>query len=351
MNGLPEKQTAATFHTPEYRFLIVAEKFQTGFDEPLLHTMYVDKKLAGPHAIQTLSRLNRIHPEKSDTMVLDFVNEADVIAESFQPYYENTMLSEGTDPNLLYDLETRLKEFGLYDDAEVDAFATAYFAGKKMDKLYSILKPAIDRWTNLEDAERVDSRKTLGDYVRLYAFLAQLLTFTDPDLEKLYVYAKYLRRLLPYEPDKLPLEVTEKIDLESLNVRETFSGDIALERGTGEVEPATKPGHGQPPEEHLDPLSVIIAELNERFGADLTDEDKVTLAHLEDLLTADETLKASIKVNPPETARLAFEHIVEDRLQEIVETNFKLYKRVADDDAFAKVLVDWLYDRFRKEVE
>jgi type I restriction enzyme R subunit len=351
MNGLPEKQTAATFHTPEYRFLIVAEKFQTGFDEPLLHTMYVDKKLAGVHAIQTLSRLNRIHPEKSDTMVLDFVNEADVIAESFQPYYENTMLSEGTDPNLLYDLETRLKEFGLYDDAEVDAFATAYFAGKKMDKLYSILKPAIDRWTNLEDAERVDSRKTLGDYVRLYAFLAQLLTFTDPDLEKLYVYAKYLRRLLPYEPDKLPLEVTEKIDLESLNVRETFSGDIALERGTGEVEPATKPGHGQPPEEHLDPLSVIIAELNERFGADLTDEDKVTLAHLEDLLTADETLKASIKVNPPETARLAFEHIVEDRLQEIVETNFKLYKRVADDDAFAKVLVDWLYDRFRKEVE
>ncbi len=142
MNGISEKQTAATFHTPEYRFLVVAEKFQTGFDEPLLHTMYVDKKLAGVHAIQTLSRLNRIHPDKTDTMVLDFVNEADITAESFQPYYETTLLSEGTDPNLLYDLETRLKEYGIFDANDVDAFAEAFFAGKKQEKLYSILAPA-----------------------------------------------------------------------------------------------------------------------------------------------------------------------------------------------------------------
>ena len=195
MNGLPEKQTAATFHTPEYRFLIVAEKFQTGFDEPLLHTMYVDKKLAGVHAIQTLSRLNRIHPDKADTMVLDFVNEADDIAESFQPYYENTMLSEGTDPNLLYDLETRLREFGIFGDDDVEAFAAAFFAGKNQAKLYSILKPAVDRWIDLDEDEQKESRKTLGDYVNTYAFLGQLLTFTDPDLEKLFVFAKYLQAL------------------------------------------------------------------------------------------------------------------------------------------------------------
>ena len=351
MNGISEKQTAATFHLPEYRFLIVAEKFQTGFDEPLLHTMYVDKKLGGVHAIQTLSRLNRIHPGKDDTMVLDFVNEADSIAESFQPYYESTMLSEGTDPNLLYDLETRIKDYGLFDDSEVEAYSKALFGGKKMEKLYAILKPAVERWEDLDEDEQTASRKVITDFVNTYAFLAQLLSFTDVDLEKLYNFLKHLRRLLRSDGPTLPSEVQEQVDLDSLNMRPTFTGDIGLERGRGELDPIKKPGEGQKPAEHVEPLSAIIAELNERFGADLTEEDKVTLQHLEDLLHADATLKASIRVNPPETARLAFDTIVQDRLQEIVETNFKLYKRVADDDAFASVLVDWLYDRFRKEVE
>ncbi len=329
----------------------MAEKFQTGFDEPLLHTMYVDKKLAGVHAIQTLSRLNRMHPGKDDTMVLDFVNEAETIADSFQPYYENTMLSEGTDPNLLYDLETRIKEYGLFDDSEVEAYAKALFGGKKMEKLYSILKPAVQRWDDLDEDEQTASRKVIIDFVNTYAFLAQLLSFTDVDLEKLYNYLKHLRRLLRSESKPLPTEVQDQIDLDSLNMRPTFTGDIELERGKGEVEPVKKPGQAMPLPEHLEALSAIIAELNERFGADLTDEDKVTIGHLEDLLQADETLKASIRVNPPETARLAFDTIVQDRLQEIVDTNFKLYKRVADDDAFARVLVDWLYDRFRKEAD
>lgn len=350
MNGLPEKQTAATFHLPEHRFLIVAEKFQTGFDEPLLHTMYVDKKLAGVHAIQTLSRLNRMHPGKDDTMVLDFVNEADDIAASFQPYYENTMLSEGTDPNLLYDLETRIREYGLFDDSEVGAYAKALFGGKKMERLYAILRPAVERWNDLDEDERTASRKVIADFVNTYAFLAQLLSFTDVDLEKLFNFLKHLRRLLRSNAKPLPTEVQDQIDLDSLNMRPTFTGDIELERGKGEVEPVKKPGEGQKAADHLEPLSAIIEELNERFGADLTDEDKTTIGHLEDLLAADETLKASIKVNPPETAKLAFDTIVQDRLQEIVETNFKLYKRVADDDSFARVLVDWLYDRFRKEM-
>jgi type I restriction enzyme, R subunit len=329
----------------------VAEKFQTGFDEPLLHTMYVDKKLAGVHAIQTLSRLNRMCPGKEDTMVLDFVNESDAISDAFQPYYENTMLSEGTDPNLLYDLETRIRDFGLFDDSEVDAYAVALFGGKKMEKLYAILKPAVERWNDLEEDEQATSRKVIGDFVNTYAFLAQLLLFTDIDLEKLYAYLKHLRRLLRSDVKPLPTEVQNQIDLDSLTMRPTFTGDIELDRGKGELEPITKPGEGQKAIEHLEPLSAIIAELNERFGADLSDEDKITIGHLEDLLAADETLKASIKVNPPETAKLAFDTIVQDRLQEIVETNFRLYKRVADDDAFARVLVDWLYDRFRKDVD
>lgn len=348
MNGISEKQTAGTFKGPDYRFLIVAEKFQTGFDEPLLHTMYVDKKLAGVHAIQTLSRLNRIHPEKTDTMVLDFVNEADHIAESFQPYYENTMLSEGTDPNLLYDLETRLSEFGIFGPDDVEAFAVAFFGKAKMDKLYAILKPCVDRWVDLEEGEKKASRKLLGDYVNTYAFLGQLLTFSDADLEKLYVFAKYLRRYLPHTIIELPKGIQDKVDMESYRITADEMIDIGLDRGQMDVDPVKKPGEGQAKAEDLEPLSAIIAELNERFGTNLTDEDKITIQHLEDLLGADETLRASVRINPPETARLAFDHIVQDRLQEIVDTNFKLYKRVADDNAFAQVLVDFLYDRFKK---
>lgn len=350
MNGLPEKQTAATFHEPEYRFLIVAEKFQTGFDEPLLHTMYVDKKLAGVHAVQTLSRLNRVYPGKDDTMVLDFVNSADDIVAAFQPYYENTMLSEGTDPNLLYDLETRIKEYGLFDDAEVEAFIEALFGGKKMEKLYALLGPAVERWKGLDEAEQTASRKVIRDFVNTYAFLAQLLSFTDVDLEKLYDYLKHLRRLLRSDAKPLPTEVQDQIDLGSLDMRPTFTGDIELERGKGEVDPVKKPGPEQRVAERLEPLSEIIDELNERFGFDGGAEDMATLGHLGEVLSADETLKKSTKVNPPETARLAFDTIAQDRLGEIVDTNFKLYKRVADDPAFARFLLDWLYDRFKEEV-
>ena len=356
MNSTPERhvsesQTAATFHQPEYRFLIVAEKFQTGFDEPLLHTMYVDKKLAGVHAVQTLSRLNRTHSDKDDTMVLDFVNEVDDVLDAFQPYYEATLLSEGTDPNLLYDLERRLREYGLYDASEVDAFATALYAGKKQERLYSILAPVVDRWEALEDDEKLASKKLMTDYVNTYAFLAQLLTFTDADLEKLYVFAKYLRRLLNTPGPELPKDVQEQVDLDSLAIKQTFSGDPGLTRGPGELEPQTKPGTAQPPSKNLEPLSAIIAELNERFGTNLTDKDKVTLGQLQDLLGADESLKASVRVNPPETARLAFDQVVQERLQEIVESNFDLYKRLSDDPAFGRVLVDWLFTQFRKEVE
>lgn len=350
MNGISERQTAATFHGPEYRFLVVAEKFQTGFDEPLLHTMHVDKKLAGVHAVQTLSRLNRTQPDKEDTMVLDFVNETEDIADAFQPYFEATLLSEGTDPNLLYDLERRLRDYGLYDGSEIDAFALAFFAGKKQEKLYSILRPVVDRWEDLDEQEKLASRKLMTDYVNTYAFLAQLLTFTDVDLEKLYVFAKYLRRLLTLPRPDLPTEVQEKIDLESLATKQTFTGDVSLVRGPGHVEPQTKPGTAQPPAKNLEPLSAIIAELNERFGTNLTDEDKVTLSHLQDLLGADESLKASVRINPPQTARLAFDQVVQERLQEIVESNFDLYKRVADDEAFARVLIDWLFTQFRKDV-
>ena len=346
MNGFPEAQTAKAFEKPEYRFLVVANKFQTGFDQPLLHTMYVDKKLGGVHAVQTLSRLNRIHPQKRETVVLDFANEAAEIQEAFQPYYEKTILSESTDPNLLYDLENRLQDFDIYAEDEVEAFVKVYFSAKgTQDRLYATLRPGVDRFNELPVEEQAEFRGLLKDYVRLYAFLSQVIPFTDPDLEKLYLYARFLSRYLPYRREELPREIQQKIDMESYRIRRQHAGKIDLARGSGQLDPQGSKDHQKPVDE-LEVLSRIIQELNERFGTDFTDEDKVFIRQLEDRLAEDPALVASVRVNPPENARLTFDHVVSDRLQDMVETNFKFYKRVTDDHQFAKYFLDWLFDRF-----
>ncbi len=238
MNNIPETQTAQTFKLDDYKLLIVAEKFQTGFDQPLLHTMYVDKRLRGLHAVQTLSRLNRVHPSKTETFVLDFANEAEDIQKAFEPYYEKTILSEATDPNLLYDLQTKLEQQGIYTTDEVNAFARIYFNPKGTQaKLYAALNPAVKRFEAKEKDEKTEFRTTLADFVRLYAFLSQIATFADPDLEKLYTFGRLLLRKLPIEKEKLPVEIQQAIDLESYRLDRTSSGKIALERGKGEMSP------------------------------------------------------------------------------------------------------------------
>ena len=244
---ISDRQTAAEFDKPEYRFLVVASKFQTGFDQPLLHTMYVDKKLGGVNAVQTLSRLNRTHPGKQGTMVLDFANEADEIRKAFEPYYETTLLSEETDPNLLYEVQGRLHDFGVFAADDVDAVARVHFDPKAtQDRLYAALEPARQRFVELDPDEGSDFRGQLTDYVRLYSFLSQVLTFADPDLEKLYVFARHLRRLLPADADELPREVQQNIDMESFRIQQTSRGRIALERQAGHLDPAgSKPGSRQ----------------------------------------------------------------------------------------------------------
>jgi type I restriction enzyme R subunit len=347
MNGFSEKQTAKVFDRPEYRFLICANKFQTGFDQPLLHTMYVDKKLGGVNAVQTLSRLNRIYPEKQGTLVLDFANEADDIQASFQPYYETTLLSEATDPNLLYEIQSRLLAFPVFTEADVALFAKVYFDKKAtQDQLYAVLAPVTTRFAELSGEEQHDFRGQLTDYVRLYAFLAQVLIFSDVDLEKLYVFARHLRRLVPADPDTLPREVQQNIDMESYRIQQTGSGSIALERKGEQLQPVmTKEHYGEAPEE-LEPLSLIIAELNERFGLNLGPEHRVTLGQILAKLDDDAALDASARVNTRENIRLTFDHKVEDVIQEIVDSNFELYKRITDDRAFGEALKDFLFDHY-----
>ncbi len=342
-----ESQTAKEFEKSECRFLIVANKFQTGFDQPLLHTMYVDKKLGGVNAVQTLSRLNRTHPEKKSTTVLDFANEADEIKAAFEPYYETTLLSEATDPHLLYEIQTRLAGFPVYTEADVNRFAAVYFDAKAtQDRLYAVLAPVVGRFREISEPEQSDFRGQLTDYVRLYAFLAQVLTFADADLEKLYVFARHLRRLLPADRAELPREVQQNIDMESYRIQQTGSGKIALERKPGVLAPVgTKGGHGTAPEE-METLSRIIAELNKRFGLNLGPEHRVTLGQMMDKLDGDDALDAAARVNTRENVRLTFDQKVEHVIQEIVDSNFEFYKRITDDRAFGEVVKNFLFDQY-----
>ena len=342
-----ERQTAAEFEKPEYRFLVVANKFQTGFDQPLLHTMYVDKKLGGVNAVQTLSRLNRTHPGKQGAMVLDFANEAEEIRKAFEPYYETTLLSEQTDPNLLYEVQGRLLGFGVFMEDDVEAFARVYFNPRAgQDRLYAALEAARRRFDDLASDEGGDFRGQLSDYVRLYAFLSQVLTFADPDLEKLYVFARHLRRLLPADPDELPREVQKNIDMESFRIQRTSRGRIALERQARPLEPAGSKPPGGLGEQELEALSRIIEALNERFGLNLGPEHRVTLEHLRSVLDQDAGLDASARVNTRENVRLTFDPKLEDKIQEIVETNFDLYKRITDDPDFGRALKNFLFDDY-----
>ena len=347
MNGVSEAQTASTFESPEYRMLIVANKFQTGFDQPLLQTMYVDKKLGGVNAVQTLSRLNRTHPDKPGTMVIDFANEADDIQDAFQPYYETTILSEATDPNLLYEVQTRLKTYPVFTDEDVDAFAAVFFgAGSTQAQLYAALSPVLERFTELQEDERRDFRGQVTDYVRLYSFLAQVLTFLDADLEKLYVFARHLRRLLTVDHEGLPLEIQQNIDMESYRIQQTGSGNIALERKGDKLDPVRTKEPGQSTPEELEALSRIIADLNERFGIELGPEHRITLGRMMERLEEDDALDAATKVNTLENVRITFDHKVEQVIQEIVDQNFDLYKRITDDPAFGEVVKNHLFDQY-----
>ena len=347
MNGLPEAQTARTFDQPEYRLLIVANKFQTGFDQPLLHTMYVDKKLGGVNAVQTLSRLNRVHPEKPGAMVLDFANESDEIKAAFEPYYETTLLSEATDPNLLYEVQDRLADFPVFTEADVEDFAGVYFrAESKQEQLHAALAPVAERYGALGAEEQRDFRHALVEYTRLYAFLAQVLTFLDPDLEKLHVFARHLRPMLRADREELPREIQQNIDMESYRIRRTGGGKVALEPNAKPLDPVRTKGPREHTPEELETLSRIIADLNERFGIELGPEHRITLGRMMERLQEDVALDVAAKVNTRENVRIAFDHKVEQVIQEIVDINFDLYRRITDDPPFGQVIKDHLFDQY-----
>ncbi len=347
--GIREDELRAQFDTDKYHVLIVAEKFQTGFDQPLLHTMFVDKKLSGVHAVQTLSRLNRKHPWKKDTFILDFVNDPEDIQAAFQPYYEKTLVGDRVDYRQLYELQAKLESYQVFCDAEVEEFCKVFFRPKKTltkqdhGKLNSIIDPAVQRFRKLDGEAQREFRDAAGAYKRLYAFLAQIIPFQDSDLEKLYTYIRFLLAKLPkldYGPE---YDFSDDVDMRYYRLEKIQEGRITLEPGgDGEVSGPTAVGTGQAHEEEA-PLSELIRTLNERFGTRLTESDRLFWESITEDAVQDPTIQEAAQVNTLENFTYIAKRLVDDLVMNRMDKNNDMVAEYFDNEEFQYLVRQTLY--------
>lgn len=352
---IKEKALPATFHTNDYGILVVAEKYQTGFDEPLLHTMFVDKKLSGVKAVQTLSRLNRTTKGKLDTFVLDFVNSADDIKASFEPFYEETVLLEETDPNVVYDMKNTLDEFRVYQTSEIEKFADIFYSNETqsagdLGKLQGQLRPAVDRYNNLEIERQDIFKSTLASFIRVYAYITQVCRLFDKDIHKFSVYSKFLYTMLPKGDGPEKINIDDKVLLEYYKLEKDFEGAIELESSDGGYVPISgEAGHREPKK---DPLTVIIDKINERFGTKFTEMDKV-LVQMENDYAKQEKWQSYAKNNDRSTFMLLFEKDFPSMAAERYEQNDEFFRRLFSDPEMMKQVMDTvggvLYERLKKQ--
>ena len=332
MNGLPLRVSIAdSFKSPEYRILIVSNKFQTGFDEPMLQTMYVDKRLDGLQCVQSLSRLNRVATGKTDTLVLDFVNEPDQVQEAFQDYYQNTRLAEETDPNRLYDLQSQLDGFDLYDEDTIDRFCRIFYGADEPEEfLQGILDSVVEKWWGLEMNEREEFRSILQSYIRLYGYISQLITFTDVALEKLYIFGHSLNKKLPKRDHPDPQDVLDSVDLDSFRLQKTHDSlQLSLEAQDSEVE-----GIGSDVrtirEPKTDFLSIIIQALNDAYQTEFTTEDKVDIATINQKVHDHEELRQVIEGdNSEDNKQYKFDQVIDEILLDFVNSKLDLYTKLS----------------------
>ena len=350
---IKEKSLPEAFHTDDFGMLIVAEKYQTGFDEPLLHTMFVDKKLSGVKAVQTLSRLNRTARGKQDTFVLDFVNSAEDIKAAFEPYYEETVLLEETDPNVIYDLKNTLDEFRVYQQMEVDKFADIFYSGKEqsagdLGKLQGTIKPALDRYDALEIERQDLVKQTLNRFNRIYAYVTQICRLFDKDIHRFSVYAKFLAMQLPKQGTER-VNVDDKVLLEYYRLEKEFDGAIELESTEGGFTPIT--GEAGRREQKKDPLTVLIDKINDRYGTNFTEMDKV-LVQMENDYAAQEKWQSYAKNNDRKTFMLLFEKDFPNMAAKRYEQNDDFFVRMFSDPELMRQVMETvggvLYERLKK---
>jgi type I restriction enzyme R subunit len=353
MNGFPESQTADRFGTDEFRILVVAEKFQTGFDQPLLHTMFVDKRLFGVHAVQTLSRLNRIHPDKDDTFVLDFVNSTEEIQRGFAPFYD-VSLAVPTDPNELYDAWSDVERYGVVLDADVESFAGVYFPADPHDRtvqprLYAFLEQARDRFIDLDPADQEECRTAVKRFVARYAFISQVIPMGDTRMERRFAYCRHLVRLLPARPDG-SVDLGDRVQLTHLRVAKQGDHDLSLRKGEGVLRTFTGEGPGGY-EPTLAPLSELIERLNEVFGTNLTEADRLHLEGIASDMAADPRMQQQAAVNTVENFGIEFDKNFINAVAARLKQAENLTIKILDDEEFkeriASALLPRVYEQAR----
>ena len=361
-HGISERELPEKFASQEYQVLLVAEKYQTGFDQPLLHTMFVDKRLAGIQAVQTLSRLNRIHPLKEDTFVLDFVNEREEIREAFKTYYEGAEMGEEVDPARMYVIKGELDASGIYLNEEVERFSAVYFKPKQrqsaMDHqaMNAALDPAVSRFTVRQQHKQEEAELWRGKvqaFLNLYGFLSQVIPYQDSDLERLYVFLRHLAAKLPRRKSGPAYQFDDEVRLEYYRLQKVSEGSISLQDGEARpLDGPTEVGGGLVRPQPM-PLSQLIDVVNERFGTDFNQADQLFFDQIVEAAVLDEAMRQAAAVNPADKFELVFKNLLQTLFTERMDQNEDIFVRFMNDPAFQNTVTGWMateaYRRLRGE--
>lgn len=360
-NGIKEKELPGKFSTDDYQVLLVADKYQMGFDQPLLHTMYVDKKLSGVQAVQTLLRLNRTHQGKEDTFVLDFVNEPQEIFEAFQPYYEQTLIGERADVRQLYELQARLEAPQVYYATEVEEFCRVFYKSKLRQTpsdhatMNACLDPAVSRYKQLEEGKREEFRKALVAFRNLYSFMSQIIPFQDTDLEKLYTYIRYLLTKLPPRDFGPAYNFDDEVALNYYRLQKISEGAITLVKGkSGQVDGPISVGTGIDRGKEIE-LSQLIEILNDRFGTEFKPGDQFFFNSITEDAVSNGNLRQAAKVNTMENFGYEFLRTLEGLFLDRIDQNEGITARFINDEAFREVvgkfLLKQVYEQIRADAK
>lgn len=351
-NGLPENNLPQEFKKEEFKFLIVADKYQTGFDQPLLSAMYVDKKLGGVNCVQTLSRLNRTALGKDEVFVLDFVNDTEEIKDSFQPYYTTTVLAEETDPNILHDLQRDILNYHIFDEIQINTFVDMYIRNVNAGRLSAFLDGIIVRYSEeLDEQKQQEMKQKVGAYTKKYAFISQIISFEDSSLEKLYIFLRFLKKKFPITKEELPLEILENIDIENLKLTKKGTKAIALENEIGTLDPMTgndRGGGASNNDEDL--LSKILKDVNDRFGTEFSEEDKVILNNLSERLLKDDKLVGIFNSgNAKDNIKKEFDKTFNTEKIKMFSDNMGLYQKLDGNKDLNEYVQEKMFDFLLKK--
>ncbi len=337
-NGFDSKDIPTGFKNPLYRVLIVCNKFQTGFDEPLLHSMFIDKPINGVQCVQTLSRLNRKTKGKKSTFVLDFVNKVETIQESFQNFYQTTILSEDTDPNLVYDILDKIRNYNLFTPQEIEDWNNIFFSENRDDSLLQpTLNVVIKRWKELSDDDRDLSRTQFSNYCKLYGYISMIHQFDNIELEKHYVFFEYLRKKFPVDP-KIGIDVSNLVDLDSLNLDIKGKLNISLEDEDTIFDPNQYGDGTTGGEEEVDLLSEIISQINEYYGKVPEGTEEGSKRLIEDIVNDDEFKNVIKSNNTDSNKRDKLQKIISDKNIKTLDINHKLYDYFEKEDVREKMI-------------